>query len=238
MEANPDRAALMTEVESAPEVSEVAAEVVPAVDAMVANPGASVPGSSPQPSEHPYTFDGIREDNASQPHEFGRTMHETGASQEQVAAALGYARSFAAKESARIEAADNEDRAALATDMKLSWGQDYPLHIQAINGFLDTLPPIVEDALTNARTLSGSKLLNTPEGLEWLASLATGAGSPRTEQRANAEHLLKTNRREYFRNPQAQLADRKALSEPETQEAALRPSVSIEVRRSSSLSNA
>src|SRR6266403_317106 len=138
-----------------------ASPVVPAVDvAMVAKPGASVPGSSPpkrtwvpaqqwpalpdtQPraptapapveasdsavtdtavsGEHGYIFSDVREDNAGQLNEFGVAMHATGASQEAVTAAIGFARSLAARESERIVSADNQLATSIKAQMQEAW---------------------------------------------------------------------------------------------------------------------
>jgi len=52
-------------------------------------------------------------------------MREVGASQEAVTAALEYARSLAASESAKIDAADNQHAAAMKAEMSQVWGNDY-----------------------------------------------------------------------------------------------------------------
>ena len=109
-------------------------------------------------------------------------------------------------------------------------GQRLP--VRAINAFLDRLPPVIEDAITNARTESGA--LNTPQGLGWLATLAIGSGTAAVpaQQKANLgdfEKMLRLDRRAYFKDDAVQLAYRRALGGPEAPEPALRPSAAIEL---------
>jgi hypothetical protein len=75
----------------------------------------------------------------------------------------------------------------MKAEMSQVWGNDYQPTVRAINAFLDSLPAVIEDAITNARTESGAKLLNTPQGLAWLATLAIGSGTAAVpaQQKAN-----------------------------------------------------
>jgi hypothetical protein len=124
------------------------------------------------------------------------------------------------QEEQQAEAAEAETAARAAAEDKLraDWGAEYRLNLNHVNAFIEKAPPVVAEALHNARTPEGLAIFNVPEVVQWIAQQAreldpisaivpAGGGAPgktiETEI-ADIEKVMKTDRTAYNRDDRLQ----------------------------------
>jgi hypothetical protein len=190
---------------------------MPAAGAEPAQPGARPAAGSPQPAaapeEHGYDFSAftIGEQDAPMFQDFGNAMHQAGAPQEHVAAALSWyeanqAREFQAEEESNTRAAI-EARAALQEE----WGSQFAPNLRILDNYLEDLPPSLSFALRTAYTEDGILLLNDVDAINWLLGQARGpvrgsGAAPKApgDERAELEAMMANARSPYWKGPQAE----------------------------------
>lgn len=145
---------------------------------------------------------------------FLAAMHAKNASPDVVNAAL--AAWTGIREQVQTERNTNDVAAQQKTEdtLRPEWGQDYRRNINVINGWLDTAPKGVKDAILNSRSPDDIPLASNPEVLRFLLSSAINAnpaatvvpGSPGTSgatiegRIGEIEKVMRENRAEYNRN--------------------------------------
>lgn len=122
-----------------------------------------------------------------------------------------------------IQAAAEAQRAAEAKDtgtevLREEWGADYKRTLNAVTGFIGTLPQGVAEAFQQGRDAAGLPLGSNPEVIKWLASVALeqnplltvvpGAGANQASAIADEikalEQRMTTDRAAYFKDEKAQ----------------------------------
>lgn len=128
------------------------------------------------------------------------------------------------QEEQNVKLAEGDTAAKTATEdaLRAEWGGDYRANINHIQGFLAQAPEGVADLIGNARGADGKAILNDPNVVRWLASVArdlnpTGTivpagstvGKGLDDEIAEIETFMKTNRAEYRKDEkkQARLRD-------------------------------
>jgi hypothetical protein len=145
-----------------------------------------------QQTGHDYDFSALSpsEDDAWALESFGQAAKAAGYSQEHVDAALGWYRSHAAqllREQQDLDAQALKEAEAWA---RRTYGYEFQANVSLGESCLNSMPPVVSDAIINARTEDGTPLLNHPEGIRWLMELARGGGRAAPKDKGRDEELL------------------------------------------------
>lgn len=111
-------------------------------------------------------------------------------------------------ETAPEEGEDEDHRHETEGAMKREWGFEYAANIALVNRYLDGLPPAVQITFENARLDDGSKVLNSPAVLRWLAEQARGpavrsANASSAAEKTELEELMRQPGSRYWKGPDA-----------------------------------
>lgn len=146
---------------------------------------------------------------------FMDAMHGQNAPPAMVSAAIDAYYNIVA-EQAEAEAENiRQARAASEDALREEWGADYRRNLNVMNGYLNTLPEGVSEAIRSGAGPDGIPLANNPEVLRWLASLAIeanpvatvvpGAGSNQAsaiaDEIASIEKMMGNRGSDYWRGP-------------------------------------
>jgi hypothetical protein len=126
-------------------------------------------------------------------------------------AILGWYNKHVESEAGEIAAQDGRDKEEVQTALRQEWGNDYKANVNINANYLQSLPPDVRDAITNARDLDGRALVNHAGVLKWLTEVArnnadvstlmldTGGNAMKSinQRIAEIEGILRTDRQKY-----------------------------------------
>lgn len=149
---------------------------------------------------------------------FAKALHGINAPPSVAHAAIKWYEEFQENQAAEIGEADTVSRTQAEDKLRADWGADYRANINHINAFLAKAPPVVSEALQNARTPEGLAIFNIPEVMQWFAQTAreldpigtivpAGNGAPAANleaEIADIEKFMRTNRAEYNRDEKKQ----------------------------------
>jgi hypothetical protein len=154
----------------------------------------------PDPDEpHGYDFGAVDQHEVGLYDSFGHTAKALGLSQEQVNELVAWQRGLAVDDGQTQEVFDQQATRDGQTWAKENWGPEYATNISLGRSYLNSMSPVVSDAIMNARTEDGTPLLSHPDGLRWLVELARGGGRAAPQNLSREEEL--EDLREQMRNP-------------------------------------
>lgn len=140
---------------------------------------------------------------------FAKKMHDLNATPETVREAIGwYFSEQEAQAQAQREAAAEKAK-AWDDDLRAEWGGEYRMRVNALRGYLDTMPEELKSAVLGA-TYDGAALADRPEFLRWMASVvddqnpaatvvpgAANAAQTIDAEIAEIESLMRSNPKAY-----------------------------------------
>lgn len=149
---------------------------------------------------------------------FAKAMHTAGAPKPVVEAAIQAYYDIVDQQMGEQEAANNAARSATEDDLRAEWGNDYRRNVNALKGFIGSLPEGVGDALAEAVGSDGVQVMNNPAVIRWLTGLmfekdplqtivpSTGGDRMASveEEIASIEKEMRTNRAAYNKNTRMQ----------------------------------
>ncbi len=169
----------------------------------------SEPSSSSAASQHSYFAalpETIRltEHNRPTYDRFATAMHAIEAPPEIVHKALEFHQAHEAEVARAFQVADAEDVKTVSAALREKWGEQYTGNVAALKQYIKGLPAIVQQAFARTRLDDGRAFMNTPEGAQWMLSLATASVAPGTrsadEELAAIEKTMRDNRPLYDRD--------------------------------------
>tara|TARA_R110000850_G_scaffold269167_2_gene401016 strand:- start:11742 stop:12674 length:933 start_codon:yes stop_codon:yes gene_type:complete len=126
------------------------------------------------------------------------------------------------------EVKDNADQSSTVAALKESWGNDYQANQNAVASLLNTVPEAVREELQSARMPNGDAIFNSPEVMEWMASVSRKTNPAATvmpnsnnpikgmnDEIQHIEKLMKTNNAEYWGDSKMQDRYRELLGAQE-----------------------
>ena len=149
---------------------------------------------------------------------FAEVMHKMNADPKLVHASIEWYNKFAEEQEAKVAEGDLTAKQQVEDALRTKWGPDYRANVNAMQGYLDTLPAGVADMLRSARMDDGTALFNSPEFVEFFVGLARefnpvlavmgGDGRPLgkgiEDEIASIEKLMRENRPAYNRDEKLQ----------------------------------
>ena len=149
---------------------------------------------------------------------FAEVMHKMNADPKLVHASIEWYNKFAEEQEAKVAEGDLTAKQQVEDALRTKWGPDYRANVNAMQGYLDTLPAGVADMLRSARLDDGAALFNSPEFVEFFVGLARefnpvlavmgGDGRPLgkgiEDEIASIEKLMRENRPAYNRDEKLQ----------------------------------
>lgn len=153
---------------------------------------------------------------------FAEGLHKLNADPKIAQYAVSWYNKLQEDQSAKLAEGDTTAKTATEDELRSEWGADYRANINHIQGFLAQAPEGVAGLIENARGADGKAILNDPNVIRWLASVArdlnpmgtivpTGStvGKSLDDEIGEIESFMKTNRTEYRKDEkkQARLRD-------------------------------
>jgi len=153
---------------------------------------------------------------------FAEGLHKLNAPPQIAQYAVSWYNKLQEEQAAKVAEGDTTAKTATEDALRAEWGADYRANINHIQGFLAQAPEGVADLVANARGSDGKAILNDPNVVRWLASVArdlnptgtivpTGStvGKGLEDEITEIEGFMKTNRAEYRKDEkkQARLRD-------------------------------
>jgi hypothetical protein len=149
---------------------------------------------------------------------FVTALHAEHADPKIAHAAVKWYNNFVEEQQAAESKADLQAKQAAEDTLRAEWGRDYRTNINVIQSYMDTMPTAVAEALQYARGADGVALFNNPEFAQWFAGFAREANSVQTlvgddgrkhgqsleDEIGTIEKFMRTNRRDYDRDPKMQ----------------------------------
>jgi len=159
---------------------------------------------------------------------FAEGLHKLNADPKIAQYAVSWYNQFQEDAAAKVAEGDNAAKTATEDELRAEWGADYRANINHIQGFLAQAPEGVADLIGNARGADGKAILNDPNVVRWLASVArelnpvgtivpSGGGSAKglDDEISEIETFMRTDRAAYNKDErkQARLRDLYAARE-------------------------
>jgi hypothetical protein len=150
------------------------------------------PGSKDrQETGHGYDLSSLVSENDTDiVHGFASAMREAEAEQRHVEAAVRWYNSHTAQLLREQEDLDMGALKEAEAWARRTYGYEFQANVSLGESCLNSMPPVVSDAIINARTEDGTPLLNHPEGIRWLMELARGGGRAAPKDKGRDEELL------------------------------------------------
>jgi hypothetical protein len=135
---------------------------------------------------------------------FANAMHGIEAPREFVHEAIKWHNQQAAKTQVALEQIDAESLTQTRAVLGEKWGGEYDVNVSILRNYMRSLPPKVVEGIEYARLSDGTALLNSPEALEWLVSLArkpqvSDKYMSASEEKSSLEKLMRDRSSEYWR---------------------------------------
>jgi hypothetical protein len=148
---------------------------------------------------------------------FAEGLHKLNADPKIAQYAVGWYNKLQEEQTAKLAEGDTTAKTATEDELRTEWGGDYRANINHIQGFLAQAPEGVADLVSNARGSDGKAILNDPNVVRWLASVArdlnptgtivpTGStvGKGLEDEITEIETFMRTNRTEYRKDEKKQ----------------------------------
>lgn len=150
--------------------------------------------------------------------EFVTKMHGENATPSQVKAAIASYYEILGKQQQELAEKDAAFKDEALEGLREEWGGDFKKNLNAVNGFLQSLPEDTRLAFENARTPDGKLIGNDPAIIKWLAATAyeinpaatimpssvTNPGAAIGDEIASIEKLIGDRNSEYWKGPNAE----------------------------------
>lgn len=147
-----------------------------------------------------------------------KKLHEGHADPKTVHGIVEWYNHFQQEQAAKTSEADTSHRAEVEDALRQEWGADYRANVNHIKAFLETAPAGVADRIADARDSEGRAVLNDPNVMRWLASMAREMNPAHTivpgtsgndgqtiaTEIDKIEKFMRTNRTEYNRDAKMQ----------------------------------
>lgn len=151
---------------------------------------------------------------------FVKGLHDLNSDPKIAAYAVKWYNDFRETEITKQAERDEVNKSATEDALRAEWGNDYRTNVNSIHGLLDAAQPEVAEAVLNARMADGTALLNNPQVMRWLTSVAreinpvhsivpgsgsgTGAMGSISEEIGRLEKYMKDERPKYNKDTKAQ----------------------------------
>ena len=150
--------------------------------------------------------------------EFVSKMHGENANPAQVKAAIASYYEILGKQQQAMAESDSAYKDESLEGLREEWGGDFKKNLNAVNGFLQSLPEDTRLAFENARTPDGKLIGNDPAIIKWLAATAyeinpaatimpssvTNPGAAIGDEIASIEKLVGDRSSDYWKGPNAE----------------------------------
>lgn len=150
--------------------------------------------------------------------EFVTKMHTENASPAQVKAAIASYYEILGKQQQEQAESDAAFKDEALEGLREEWGGDYKKNLNAVNGFLQSLPEDTRLAFETARTQNGALIGNDPAIIKWLAATAyeinpaasimpssiSNPGAAIGDEIASIEKLVGDRSSAYWKGPEAE----------------------------------
>lgn len=103
---------------------------------------------------------------------FAKGLHDLNVDPKVAQYAVKWYNDFQEQQLAKVSEADLTHKASTEDELRAEWGGDYRANINHINSFLASAPTGVADLVANSRGSDGKAILNDPNTVRWLATVA------------------------------------------------------------------
>lgn len=149
---------------------------------------------------------------------FIASMHGKNATPDQVNAGVDAYYDIVDEMRAQQHEKDLAFQRASLDELRAEFGDGYRRNLNMINGLLAEAPPGVKDMLMGARTADGTRIINSPNVLRWLAQTAheinpvatvvpgagANAGQAIGDEMASIQKLMGDSNSEYWKGPKSE----------------------------------
>lgn len=151
---------------------------------------------------------------------FVKGLHDLNSDPKIAAYAVKWYNDFRETEITKQAERDEVNKSSTEDALRAEWGNDYRTNVNSIHGLLDAAQPEVAEAVLNARMADGTALLNNPQVMRWLTSMAreinpvhsivpgsgggTGAMGSIGDEIGKIETYMKNERAKYNKDTKAQ----------------------------------
>jgi hypothetical protein len=148
---------------------------------------------------------------------FAEGLHKLNAPPQIAQYAVSWYNKLQEEQTAKLAEGDTAAKTATEDELRSEWGADYRANVNHIQGFLAQAPQGVAEMLGNARGGDGKAILNDPNVVRWLASVARdlnpigtivggsgNSGKGIDDEISEIEGFMKTNRNDYNKDEKKQ----------------------------------